>query len=172
MAFTYSKLAEVTVGAGGTSAITLNNIPQNYNDLVLKVSARYSASGPWDMRLTFNDNAASVYSMRALNGAGAGTPGSASESAQASTWLGTLQGVTASTFNNMELYIPNYASTTTAKSISTDNVNEANQTDARSHLISGLWNSVVAISKLSITVSSGTFVQHSSATLYGVKAEV
>lgn len=168
---TYTQIGTaVTVGTGGSSTISFSSIPATYTDLVLKVSARYSASGPWDMRLTFNGNTSAVYSMRSINAAGSGTPGSASESGQTSTWLGGLQGVTASTFNNMELYIPNYLSTTAAKSISTDNVNEANQTDARSFLIAQLWNPATqaAISSLSISVSSGTFVQYSTAYLYGV----
>ena len=171
MATTYEKIATVTVGSGGTASIDFSSIPSTFTDLCLKVSARYSASGPWDMRMTFNGNTSSTYSMRSINAAGSGTPSSASESAQASTWLGGLQGVTTSTFNNMELYIPNYASTTSAKSISTDNVNEANQTDARSFLIAGLWNPATqaAISSLSISVSSGTFTQYSTATLYGIK---
>ena len=171
MANAYEAIATVTVGSGGAATMAFSSIPATYTDLVLKMSLRYSASGPQDMRLTFNGNTSAVYSMRSINAAGSGTPGSASETAQTSTWLGSLQGVTASTFNNMELYIPNYTSTTTAKSISTDNVNEANQTDARSFLVAQLWNPATqaAISILSISVASGTFVQYSNATLYGIK---
>ena len=40
MAFTYSKLAESTVGVSGAAFIDFNNIPQNYTDLVLLYSAR------------------------------------------------------------------------------------------------------------------------------------
>jgi hypothetical protein len=172
MATTYSQIGStVTVDAGGSATISFSSIPSTYTDLVLKVSARYSAAGPFDTRLTFNGNTSAVYAMKSVNGAGSGVPGSASESAGVSTWFGAVQGVTASTFNNVELYIPDYTSTTMAKSVSTEHVNEANQVDARGYLITQLWNpgTQAAITSLSISVSSGTFAQYSTATLYGIK---
>ena len=87
--------------------------------------------------------------------------------------VGGLEGTgyTASTFGNAELYIPNYTSSNN-KSFSADSVTENNATAAYSQLIAGLWSNVTAITSLSLAPSSGTFVQHSTATLYGVKAEV
>lgn len=171
MANTYKQIGDtVTVGAGGSATISFSSIPSTYTDLVVRLSLRYSASGPFDTRLTFNGNTAAVYAMKSVTGAGSGTPTSATETAGVSTWFGAIQGVTASTFNNVQLYIPDYTSTTMAKSVSTEHVNEANQTDARAHLIAQLWNPATqaAITSLSVSVSSGTFTQYSTASLYGI----
>lgn len=167
MAFTYSKLAEVTVGAGGTSAITFNNIPQNYNDLIVKLSIRWSNAGPDGIYVSFNGSTAS-FTSRIIEASG-----SAASSSTPARLVGGLEGTgyTASTFGNAELYIPNYTSSNN-KSFSADSVTENNATAAYSQLIAGLWSNVTAITSLSLTPSSGTFIQYSTAYLYGVKAEV
>jgi hypothetical protein len=173
MAFTYSKLAEVTL-ASGAATINFTNIPQNYTDLVMKLSLRQDTTNFGSgITMTFNSNTSSLYSMRSLRGdPSSSSASSASETNLTSTFVGVTQMNTASTFTNMEMYIPNYASTTTAKSVSIDEVTEANQTEARLYLIANLWNSLVAINQVTLTATSFNFVQHSTATLYGVKAEV
>ena len=52
MAYTYSKIATVTVGSGGASRIDFLAIPQNYTDLLLKTSLRDNQAGS-----SANDNA-------------------------------------------------------------------------------------------------------------------
>ena len=41
---TMTKIAIVTVGAGGVASATFNNIPQSYTDLVILLSVRTTAS--------------------------------------------------------------------------------------------------------------------------------
>jgi hypothetical protein len=75
-------------------------------------------------------------------------------------------GNTASTFSNIEIYIPNYAGSTN-KSFSIDAVGENNATAAYAGLVAGLWSTSSAITAISIA-STTLFAEFSTATLYGI----
>jgi hypothetical protein len=167
MAFTYSKLAEVNLTSTATT-IEFTNIPQNYTDLVVKVSARSDQGGIQAVNIAFNGSTANQ-SYRSIFGNGASAASYSGTNPQIQYIPGT--GQTANTFNNAELYIPNYAGSTN-KSFSIDQVQETNATTAYIVPIAGLWSNVTAISSITFTPANGNFVQHSTATLYGVKAEV
>lgn len=173
MAFTYSKLAEVTVGSGGSPSIGFTNIPQNYNDLVIKVSLRTdnNSSNYLSAFITFNGST-SGYSQRMVYGTGSSAL-SASGSGTYIDWAayGTATPATANTFGNGEIYIPNYTGSTN-KSISSDSVSENNATNSIAALTAGLWSNTTAISRITLAGNSGNLAQYSTATLYGVKAEV
>jgi hypothetical protein len=178
MAFTYSKLAETTVGSGGTTSIAFNNIPQNYTDLVIKFSGRNSSGTLYvdDLKVAINSNANTAsYTQRNLYGSASTTASSSN------TNLGTfavfgLNGTstTANTFSNTEIYIPNYASSN-AKSISVDAAVENNSGTINLSslaLIAGLFN-VTAISQIVLSsYNNYGFAQYSTATLYGIRVEL
>ena len=165
---TFTKIASVSVGAGGASNIDFTSIPSTYTDLCVKLSARNTSAGYNDVRLRFNSNSTSVYSIRSLQGDGS-SASSATETAQTSNWLGNTDNTTASTFSSIEFYVPNYTSSN-AKSISLDNTSEANATNTRMQMIAGLWNPSpqAAITAVNLFYSSGNFAQYSTATLYGI----
>jgi hypothetical protein len=168
MAYTYSKLASTTVGAGGTSAITFSNIPQNYTDLVLKLSGRTTESYYYaSFQIRFNGSTVG-YTGKDVYGIAASGAGSANRT----TTYYNLDGAsaTANTFANIEIYIPNYAGSTN-KSFSMDAVSEDNSTNNNASLVAGLWSNVTAISTIAI-VPTNTMVQYSTATLYGVRVEL
>ena len=159
----------VTVGAGGQAAIEFNNIPQTYTDLLVKLSVRSSLSGV-DHQVRINVNSTGVgssFSLTQLQGNGA----SASSSTSTTGWItgGTMPGTsaTANTFGSMELYIPNYTGSSN-KSMSVDAVGENNATTTYAELNAVLYSNTAVISSLSFTGTSGNFVEHSTATLYGV----
>lgn len=173
MAFTYSKLAEVTL-TGSSSTIDINNIPQNYNDLILKVSCRVGSGGNVSrIRARFNKDSANSYTNRLvyqLNG----TVGSEASGASPGItyFYAVANTASASTFSSAELYIPNYSGNT-LKSVSSDAVTETNGSDVILAINAGLWSNTSPINSISIEDANGySFVQHSTATLYGVKAEV
>jgi hypothetical protein len=173
MAFTYSKLAETTVGAGGTATITFNNIPQNYTDLILKVSLRAAAATTdQTFNLKFNGSSASSYSVKRLYGDGS-SAGSDGDTSATSINMYSIpsNGATASTFGNAEIYIPNYSGSTN-KSVSADVVSENNATRAITDLAAGLWSNTTAINQIIVTVAGTSFMQHSTATLYGIRVEI
>jgi len=170
MAYTYSKIATVTVGSGGVSSIDFLAIPQNYTDLVLKVSARNGYTGDWSdwLYIKFN-NSTTGYSYRLLQGTGI----SAASYNGTSQYAGdiTTANVTANTFGNLEMYIPNYAGSN-YKSYSLDAVTEYNASTAIADLDAGLWSNTSPITSINLTPRNSTFNQYSTATLYGIKAEV
>jgi hypothetical protein len=168
---TMVKIETVTVGSGGAANIEFTNIPQTYTDLKVVLSARTNrASVNSDIYVEFNGNTSAIYSFRRLYGDGsAATSDSLTNNAKGG-FVGVAAGAnaTASTFGNTEFYIPNYTGSTN-KSFSGDGVNENNATSALSTLIAGLWANTSAITSIKILdYNSASFVQHSTATLYGI----
>lgn len=169
MANTFELIASSTVGSGGAASIDFTSIPSTYTDICLKYALRAStSSNNKDCYITLNGST-SGFSGIYLQGNGASLAGSFT----LARYVGNVPDstATASTFSNSELYIPNYAGSTN-KSFSVDTVQENNTSTAGQALtqfIAGLWSNTAAITSISIAPSSGTFVQYSTAYLYGVK---
>jgi len=169
MANTYTAIATVTVGSGGAGTIDFNSIPQTYTDLIVKFSTRSNRSGAATSPLRLYPNGSSTnITLRYLQGAGSAV--SSGTEAVFNAFIGetVASTATASTFGNFEIYIPNYTSSN-YKSISVDAVEENNQTIALSQITAFLWSNTAAITSLQIVDGLGSFVQYSSATLYGIK---
>jgi hypothetical protein len=166
MATTYEAIATVTVGGGGAATIDFTSIPATYTDLVVKISARQGAENAFD--LTFNGNASSYVTLK-IQGSGSSVTSGGGGTTAAIRVIGIASsGSTANTFGNAEIYIPNYASSN-YKSISYDGVNENNATEAYMNLAAGLWSNTAAINQITITPRVANIVEHSTATLYGIK---
>jgi hypothetical protein len=167
MANTYVKIASIAVGSGGASSIAFSSIPGTYADLCLKISARTNASSIYD------------WLQPNINGTGMGTSitgkllwgDGASATSVNQLYSGLIVGnnATASTFSNTEIYFPNYTSSN-YKSFSIDSVTENNATTAYDNIIASLWSNTAAITSITITPLNGSFVQYSTATLYGIKS--
>lgn len=172
MANTYTLISSSTVGAGGASSISFTSIPSTYTDLKVVLSARSSTSTNrfGSLGLRFN-SATTNYSDKDIYGNGA-TAASQSNVYTASgyLYLGEVPSstATASTFGNVEVYIPNYTGAT-YKSISVDSVQEDNQTTAYATLVAGLWSSTAAITQIDLYAITYNFLQYSTAYLYGIK---
>jgi len=167
MANTMTLISSVTVGVVPASSIDFTSIPSTYTDLCLKVSLRSSAiANVVDGNLTFNSSSSS-FSWKELFGTGSSALSGGNTT---NNPLGQIAAanLTASTFTNGELYIPNYAGSTN-KSFSFDFGTENNATLGYAGLIAGLWSNTAAISSISIAPSSGLWVQYSTAYLYGIK---
>ena len=162
---TFIKIASVTVGSGGASSIDFTSIPSTYTDLCVKFSLR---AGSNNCNLRFNGSSAASYGQKTLRGTGSAVDTYYSVNSGATEiYFQALSSTsdTANTFSNVELYIPNYAGSTN-KSCSLDGVGENNGTTTYSNLIAGLWSNTAAITQVSVLSS---FVQYSTATLYGIK---
>lgn len=161
-------ISTVTVGSGGSSSIDFTSIPSTYTDLRLVLSARNSYSGTYvSGKLTVNANGSSIYTSKNL----AGSTSSNSYGPQTQMEWGPVgaNSLTANTFSNVEMYFSNYASSND-KSISIDAIMETN--DASNHSLQ-LWAGVAAtssaISSIEIKFNAGSWMQYSTATLYGIK---
>lgn len=166
MANTYVAIASVTVGSGGASSIDFTSIPGSYTDLVVKLSARTAASVTVQrINISFNSSTTS-FTSRVLE---AEVPNVYTYS-NTTNLIGYANGgnSTASTFNNLEVYIPNYTESNN-KSYLFDSVLEQDATYGVLDIGAGLWSSTDAITSISLSLSANNFAQHSTAILYGIK---
>jgi hypothetical protein len=163
MAQNYILLETIELTQSAAS-VTFDNIPQTgYTDLVLKVSCRSDQSNvarSWKVQPNGVDITAR--NLDAENNPFVAFSGTSRNMNTNGT------GSTANSFNNYNIYIPNYASTTTYKSLSVDGAVENNGTDANLKLFAGLYSSNTAISSITCIINAGSFVQHSTFSLYGV----
>jgi hypothetical protein len=168
---TLLKIASVTVGSGGASSMEFTSIPSTYTDLCIKLSGRSSnagANGWQNGALTFNGST-SGYSGIVLLGRGDLSPVSLANSSTSIDFAFYTSDATSTsnTFANNEIYIPNYAGSN-YKSVSSDIAQENNGVRAIMGFNAGLWSNAAAITSITLTPTLGTFVQYSTATLYGI----
>jgi hypothetical protein len=177
----YVLLERIELNASTTS-VTFANIPQTgYTDLKIVVSARGSNtdgySGPLWVR--FNSNTAN-YSNRALfaNDSTTASSGTNSYGITSAGYSGEVPGanLTASTFSNTEIYVPNYNGSSN-KSFSVDGTSENNAATIYTFslaLNANLWTNTSAINSVTLllgnTVGNVNFVQYSTFSLYGLAA--
>ena len=172
MAFTHSLIASTSVGSGGASSMTFNNIPQNYTDLKVVVSTRTTRTTDYadDINVRFNGSSTGYSGKTILAYGGGGVGNSTVSNTEINRTATSTNGATASTFGNFEMYIPNYTSSN-HKSVSIDTVGENNAANALSNLTAALWSNVTAITSITLTPAVGpNFVQHSTAYIYGIRA--
>jgi hypothetical protein len=154
-------VSTVTVGSGGAASIVFSSIPQTATDLVILISGRCTTTSN-EIYLDFNGGS-SVQSERRLVGDGSTT------ASQTSTdgWIASMpkSSFTANTFGSTMVYIPNYTAAVN-KSISVDDVNENNASNADQVIRAMLWASTAAIT--SLTLVAANFAQHSTASLYTI----
>jgi hypothetical protein len=166
MATTY-KLIDKAILTGTQSVIDFTSIPSTYTDLKLVVSLRDSGSNVYSLAYIKFNNTTSNLASKGIEG-----DGSAASSYKNGTvlYINSANGnsSTSNTFCNSEIYIPNYSSTN-YKSVSVDGVMENNATTAYSSLQAGLWSDTAAINQITIYSSTGSWLQYSSAYLYGIK---
>lgn len=172
MATTYVKISTLTAGSGGVASFDFTSIPQTYTDLLLVMSTRTSLTATRDdFQVTFN-SVTSGYSRRRMLAYDNATVASDQASAQASFTPNTSDnGATASVFGSLQIYIPNYTSANN-KSFGTEEISENNSTaNWIMGIQAGLWSNTAAITQITATpFSARTFVQYSTATLYGIKS--
>jgi hypothetical protein len=169
MANTYVQIGStVTVGSGGSSTISFSSIPATYTDLKVVLSVRNTtATTVGNVTLDMQINGLTTgYTGKQLFGSST-TVGSLNRN---NVIIGTLNSAndTASTFSNIEVYIPNYASSN-AKAYSVDSVSESNTSVTELDLLAKLNSTTSAITSLTFLCSFDNFAQHSTASLYGIK---
>jgi len=173
MANTYQLISSVTVGSGGAANIEFTSISSTYTDLVLKMSLRENAdANGQQIGVRFNGST-SGYSRLASYGRGNGVD-TAKGTIETYARFGFAQSstFTASIFGNYEMYIPDYASTTEYKAFKTDSITESTAVEVYAQgFWVGLWANTSAITSILLQNLSGStsFVQYSTADLYGIK---
>jgi hypothetical protein len=173
MATTYT-LIDKAILTGSQSSVVFNSIPSTYTDLKMVGSLRTDrATGSVaTVSLKLNSTTTSVYSSKELGGTGSASDyGQYSNVAPTALYVGRVSQSTdtANTFGSLEVYIPNYAGSTT-KSVSCESVQENNATAAFAQMTAWLCTDTSPITSMTFTTNSGTsFVQYSTFYLYGIK---
>ena len=167
MATTYTLISSNVLSSSAAS-VTFNSIPSTYTDLVLRVSARNDSNDSLIL-MTFNGDTSGVWSRTSLRGDGsAASSGNNTSLARMQLEYADISTNTASTFNNMEIYIPSYLASQN-KPISNFGVQETNATAASMAASAGLWRITSAVSSITLSFSASNFVSGSSFYLYGIK---
>lgn len=170
MSYTYSKIASVTIGSTATSSIDFLAIPQNYTDLLIKVSCRTNGTGQGNSFLIALNSYTTSFTTKTLFGDSAIARTNSGTTGYGGVVDGTTE--TANTFSSTEIYIPNYTSNN-YKIFSLESVSEDNAAlTPYQFLVAQLWSNVSPINYIKLTPYVGSWVQHTVATLYGIKAEV
>lgn len=148
---------------GGVN-IAFNNIPQNYTDLLIIGSVRFNGNGG-DQYITFNNNTVGNASGTYLQ-ATSGGPYSGRMTANLGPFIGQISGATetASTFSNIQIYVPNYSNSMFKTTIGQAGKETNSNTAYTIMPTSGLWQSNAPITSLYIY----GLAQYSTATLYGI----
>jgi hypothetical protein len=168
----YTLISTTTIASSGTTSVfTLSSIPSTYTDLLIVGSIRTSRanSDPGaDFQMTFNSSAVS-YARRSLEGTGSSTGSTTGGSTYIDGLLNDSSFATANTFGSWQIYIPNYASTTTNKTVSIETVTETNAAQSFARLVAGSWANTAAITRIDLTDgNSATFMAGSTISLYGI----
>lgn len=163
MANTYTLIASSTVGSGGAANINFTSIPSTYTDLCLKLSIR-NASTFGTCYVRFNGSSTSYTGIRLF----VNSTTVSSDSVNSDVAFENPSSFTANTFASNDIYIPNYSGSS-YKSASLDYATENNASSNYEGFSAELWSNTAAINQVTITPAAGTFVQYSTAYLYGIK---
>lgn len=155
----------ITVGAGGANLLEFANIPQSGTDILIVASFRDNrTSAGNDFGLLINTTY-STYRFRTFWADGSNRGTLASSGSQAyGTFLSQPNNFLASTFSNIQAYIPNYTAAN-AKSIAIDGVTETNSTTAYMSLNANSFDGTAAVTNIKV-YTGAPLLQHSTASLY------
>jgi len=165
---TYTLISGTTLGST-TASITFTSIPSTYTDLLLRFSTRADASSSndsFDTIIKFNNSATNL-TFKSLRADGSGV----NYNSLTDRMLRTTNSTDYTGFSNVDIYIPNYASSNT-KTFNVDSVMGSTAAGTGIIIISGTWSSSSAITQIAINPNGNTganFVTGSSAYLYGIK---
>lgn len=168
MAITFTALGKINVGSGGQASLEFTSISSVYDDLIILLSARSARVDTDDtIRIDFNSYAGTNLSSIRIEGTGS-SRSSSTDSSNISFRIGAAN-LTASTFGNTKIYLPNYTLSGN-KQILIENVTENNSTTSWQSFNYGNWASSSAITSIKlVSANSANFAQHTTADLYGIK---
>jgi hypothetical protein len=161
---TYVELKKEVVTGSPVTSVTFDLAGvSGYTDLVLVTSLKITSGGATNNRLSFNNDTGANYSNTILYGTGT-TAGSYRSSNL--TGGSIIDDVTSTEFSATIHHIMNYANTTTYKTT----VGRSSPVGSSVQSNVGMWRNTNAITSITLTAGSSTFVVGSTLSLYGIKA--
>jgi len=165
----FESIATVTVGSGGASSIEFTSIPGTYQHLQVRALLKNSGGTTWyNADVNFNSDTGSNYSRHALYGSGSSAAALGQANQTKARVMDAVSGAK-TYFGASVLDILDYADTTKYKTIRCLSGDDQNGS-GYINLESSLWMSASAITSIKITSGFTSFVEHSTAALYGIKA--
>ncbi len=166
---TMKQIGSVTVGSGGTTQINFTSIPQTYTDLRVELSGRGDGYNANDLYVLFNTST-SNYSGRYFMKDSSDPTIVSSTSATSKIICGFIPAsqATANTWGSATIYVPNYT-TSNYKTTNAEASTENNGVIQWIMVSGGMWSDTAAITTLSLNLNGGTFLQNTTAYLYGIK---
>jgi hypothetical protein len=165
-------LGMVQVGSAGSATISFTSIPATYTHLQLRTLSKTTNSNANDaggLNTIFNSDSTNVYSYHYLLGTGASTSaGNGSTTSSFVMGFTNSNNYSASNFSANLVDILDYKNTNKYKTVRTLGGNDGNGAGFI-HLSSGSWQKTDAITSITITPWSGSFMQYSFFALYGIK---
>jgi hypothetical protein len=159
----------IATASGGSTSVTFASIPSTYSHLQLRIFYSITTSGVYeDLRVRFNSDSGSNYTLHQLKGNGSAASAFAATS-KTEIAPAVINTTTASTYSTCVLDILDYSNTNkykTTRDLFGWDANGSGDVGLRS----GLWLNTAAISNIGITFATGaTFTSASSFALYGIK---
>ena len=168
----YESIATVTVGSGGSSAITFSSIPSTYQHLQIRGISRNNSGGGannYAGEIRFNSDSGNNYNGHTLYGTGSTAAAYAfGQSTFAYAFDTAGSAATSNAFSVAIIDILDYANTNKYKTIRDLGGYDGNDTNGTVRLLSGLWMSTSAVTSITLTPPY-PFAQYSSFALYGIK---
>jgi hypothetical protein len=163
-------ISSAVVGSGGAASMSFTSIPQTFTDLLIVISARHNTTGSDNIIAQLNGTT-SGYTFRYLGGSGTGVENYTQSSLGFSSGMpcGNIGGTsyTASTFNSASFYLANYTDAN-AKRATAEGAFENNSTSAFMSFTSSTSTVTAAVTSITIKPAFTSFVEHSTAYLYGI----
>lgn len=167
MPSTYEPIATTTITTA-THPVTFSSIPSTYTDLIAVVSP-IATAGNYDFSIRFNSDTTTNYSWTGLNFNADNSASVYSTRVANTTYIPIGTNIATVTPYPGIIHIPNYANTSTYKTIIS---RIARETYANAINV-GTWRSTSAINEISFILTGGgstTFKADTVITLYGIKA--
>lgn len=169
----FVAIQTLTANSGGSLTFDFTSIPQTYTDLLIFVSARTASTTYESYRIYFNGTDSNISGRYSLSSAPT-SGGNPSTSTTAYGYLGSIGGstITSNTFTNTMIYIPGYTSSNT-KTYQSNSTSPNSGSNSYLEIVAGTWTGTNAITQVTLKPDgvggTNTFVQHSTAYLYGIK---
>lgn len=165
-------IASVVVPSGGLATITFGSIPQTYSHLQIRALARSTRTTAVTdyMDVRVNGDTGANYTYHFLQGDGSVTQAGGSTSlnqAYSSYIASATSGTDIFGVNIIDLL--DYANTNKYKTFRFLGGCDRNTTDGKIAMMSSVWMNTNAITSIQFSPSTGSFAQHSSFALYGIK---
>jgi hypothetical protein len=161
-----------TVLGAPAASVDITGIPASYAHLTLEFQARGDTVAlSTNVLLRFNNDTAANYDHEWFQGSGSGgTVTTAENLAQTSIFLGSVPAASAAAdiFSGGHVEIPSYAGAIGQKSLTAQNGAKVGTSTGNltNYLVSGYWRSTVAVSRITVFPSAGSFIAGSRFTLY------